>query len=249
MSAGFETLEGWYSSHDFREFDWAGWKALSSKEQDIILEELFGLFNQWRSFESKHAGAFELFDVVGNKGDLLMFNLRPTIDELIEVKHAFNQTRFAALTIARDSFSSVIELSNYVVKSNQRMADEAFVQSRLRPKLPAVRYLCFYPMNKKREGADNWYSLPVEERQNLMRAHGMTGMKFKGQVTQMICGSIGLDDWEWGVTLFADDPLVFKKVVTEMRFDEVSARFAEFGPFYVGRKVSNQDMVKLLRKD
>ena len=89
---------------------------------------------------------------------------------------------------------------------------------------------------------DNWYSLPAPERGDLMRAHGRTGRRYAGRVTQIVTGSMGLDDWEWGVTLFSDDPLLFKKLVYEMRFDEVSARFADFGPFYVGRRLAPKEL-------
>jgi chlorite dismutase len=118
--------------------------------------------------------------------------------------------------------------------------------ARLWPQVPDRRYVCFYPMNKRRSGTDNWYSLPIEERQLLMRDHGMIGRRYAGQVTQVISGSIGFDDWEWGVDLFAEDPLVFKKLIYEMRFDEVSAVYALFGTFYIGRRIAMKDLEKLL---
>jgi len=118
--------------------------------------------------------------------------------------------------------------------------------ARLWPQVPDRRYVCFYPMNKRRSGSDNWYSLPIEERQLLMRDHGMIGRRYAGQVTQVISGSIGFDDWEWGVDLFADDPLVFKKLVYEMRFDESSARYAEFGPFYFGIRLAPAEIERIL---
>ena len=99
-------------------------------------------------------------------------------------------------------------------------------------------YVCFYPMSKRRDAAQNWYTLSLDERSRLMHAHGLTGRRFAGRVQQVITGAIGLDKWEWGVTLFARDPLEFKKLVTDMRFDEVSAKYAEFGDFYVGRIIS-----------
>ena len=108
------------------------------------------------------------------------------------------------------------------------------VMSRLFLDLPAARYVCFYPMNKRRGEVVNWYSESFERRASMMREHGMIGRHYSGKVTQVISGSIGFDDWEWGVDLFAQDPLVFKKLIYEMRFDEASAKFAEFGPFYVG---------------
>jgi chlorite dismutase len=108
------------------------------------------------------------------------------------------------------------------------------VMNRLFLEVPNARYVCFYPMNKRRGETLNWYSESFERRARMMREHGMIGRTFSGRVTQVISGSIGYDDWEWGVDLFAADPLVFKKLIYEMRFDEASAKFAEFGPFYTG---------------
>lgn len=103
------------------------------------------------------------------------------------------------------------------------------------PPPPADSYVCFYPMSKRREAGQNWYTLSLEERSRLMQAHGLTGRRYAGKVQQVITGAIGLDAWEWGVTLFAKDPIDFKKLVTDMRFDEVSAKYAEFGQFFVGK--------------
>ena len=102
-------------------------------------------------------------------------------------------------------------------------------------------------MNKKRDLSDNWYMLDMEERRSLMRSHGMIGRSYAGKVKQIICGSVGFDDWEWGVTLFSDDALQFKKLVYEMRFDEVSARYGEFGSFYVGSLLDQQALDELLK--
>jgi chlorite dismutase len=99
-------------------------------------------------------------------------------------------------------------------------------------------YVCFYPMSKRRDDGQNWYALDLDERSRLMYGHGLTGRRYAGRVQQIITGAIGLDAWEWGVTLFARDPLDFKKLVTDMRFDEVSAKYAEFGEFYVGKIIS-----------
>jgi chlorite dismutase len=107
-------------------------------------------------------------------------------------------------------------------------------------------YVCFYPMSKRRASGQNWYALPLEERSRLMMAHGMTGRGYAGRVVQVISGAIGLDAWEWGVTLFAADPLAFKKIVTDMRFDEVSAQYAEFGEFYVGKTLSPAEWLQAI---
>ena len=107
-------------------------------------------------------------------------------------------------------------------------------EHRIHPRLPRRRVIAFYPMSKRREGADNWYALDFATRKELMAAHGRIGRTYRGRVLQMITGSVGLDDWEWGVTLLADDPKALRDIVYEMRFDEVSARYGEFGPFVTG---------------
>jgi chlorite dismutase len=105
---------------------------------------------------------------------------------------------------------------------------------RLFPAVPEAKYICFYPMDRKRGEQVNWYQVPMAERQRMMHEHGLIGRRYGDVVRQIISGSIGYDDWEWGVDLFADDPVVFKKLIYEMRFDEVSAVYALFGQFYIG---------------
>ena len=107
-------------------------------------------------------------------------------------------------------------------------------EQRLQPRLPRKQTICFYPMSKRRLGADNWYALEFEHRKRLMVGHARVGRRYAGRVVQLITGSTGLDDWEWGVTLFADDPAALKEIVYEMRFDEVSVRYGEFGTFVTG---------------
>jgi chlorite dismutase len=124
------------------------------------------------------------------------------------------------------------ELEAKLVAWNDRIGH--YREQRVHPNLPDRRVLCFYPMSKRREGDDNWFALPFAERKALMLGHGKVGRTFAGRVTQLITGATGLADWEWGVTLFADDPDAIKDIVYQMRFDEASARFAEFGPFIIG---------------
>jgi peroxiredoxin len=123
---------------------------------------------------------------------------------------------------------------------------EKRVASRLWLNIPPRRYVCFYPMNKHRGEVKNWYAEPLEERGRMMLEHGKIGRRYSGQVNQIISGAIGYDDWEWGVDLFAQDPLVFKKLIYEMRFDPASSRFALFGPFYVGIRTPPADIAALL---
>jgi chlorite dismutase len=169
--------------------------------------------------------------------------------ELHELERAFEQTMLSSYTTRPYSYLSVIEISRHGAPEGtvENLEDSPYVQARLYPEIPAHDgYVCFYPMSKKRDGADNWYSLSASERGDLMRAHGRTGRQYAGRVTQIVTGSMGLDDWEWGVTLFSDQPLEFKKLIYEMRFDEVSARFADFGPFYVGRRLLPDDLKRWL---
>lgn len=247
MTQGMQTLEGWYTLHDFRTVDWHKWNSLSDQERESAKEEIFTLLGQWQKIDEDENGSFAVYEIAGHKADAMFMNLRPTLGELIELERQLNKTKFASITTPVYSFVSMAELSNYVVANrDEDPMNDPMVKARLFPKIPNTQSICFYPMNKKREGQDNWYSLPFNQRRDLMRSHGLTGRKYAGRISQMIGGSIGLDDWEWCVSLFSDDPVNFKKVVTEMRFDEVSARFAEFGPFYVGNKMSREQLIEML---
>jgi peroxiredoxin len=240
------TLEGWYSYHNFRKINWEKWKAAPAEERRAAVDELLGLIRSWEENEEAKEGSTAVYSILGHKADLLFVYLRPTMQELNEIKTAFNKTRFADFTTDDYSYISVVELSNYVHNPGEDPKANPQIRERLYPIMPKWEHICFYPMNKKREGQDNWYMLSMEERAEMMRSHGMIGRKYAGKVKQIICGSVGFDDWEWGVTLFANDPLEFKHIVYEMRFDEVSARFGEFGNFLVGNIVTKESLQKLL---
>ncbi|MEX2355669.1 MAG: hydrogen peroxide-dependent heme synthase [Thermaerobacterales bacterium] len=256
MSEAPRTVEGWYALHDVRRLDWPRWKALPGQERAEIAAEASEALAGWQSVTDAAEGSSALYRVIGHKGDLMMVHFRPTAADLHALEMAFNATRLADFTTPAYSYLSVTELSQYGALSSGRsggkpgeqpeMPQDAHSLRRLKPAIPDGGFVCFYPMSKKREGEDNWYSLPLAGRQELMRAHGLTGRRFAGQVRQVISASSGFDDWEWGVTLFADDSLVFKKIVSEMRFDEVSARYALFGPFYVGIHAGPDDLISFL---
>jgi chlorite dismutase len=125
----------------------------------------------------------------------------------------------------------------------------AAMAPRLHPEIPKNKFICFYPMDRKRGESKNWYEVTMPERQRMMHEHGLVGRRYADSVRQIITGSIGLDDWEWGVDLFADDPLTFKRLIYEMRFDEVSAAYALFGSFYIGLRVQAADLPRLLDGD
>ncbi|MDF1507218.1 heme-dependent peroxidase [Robertmurraya sp. DFI.2.37] len=233
MSEAVKTLDGWYCLHDFRAMDWTTWKMISPEERQAAIHEFLGLIENWNRTQDDKKGSHALYTVVGQKADFMMMILRPTMEELNELETEFNKTKLAEFTVPMHSYVSVVELSNYL-PSDQDPYQNPEILARLYPTLPKAKYVCFYPMDKRRQGEDNWYMLPMEERRSLMRSHGMIGRSYAGQVKQIITGSVGFDDYEWGVTLFSDDVLQFKKLVYEMRFDEVSARYGEFGSFFVG---------------
>ncbi len=248
------TLEGSYILHQMFRVRWPAWKAATSVEQKRAVEEAASAFEEMeKSSEVKSAA----FSMVGHKGDLMFVHFRRTLDELNHVELRVANLNLAEFLEQTTSYLSVVELGLYEVSVrlyaalkekgiepgtagwNQAVEAELVNQRkaaapRLWPEIPPRRYVCFYPMNKMRGEEKNWYQAPIAARQRMMREHGVIGRRYAGQVTQIISGSIGFDDWEWGVDLFADDPLVFKKLVYEMRFDEASAVYGQFGTFYVG---------------
>lgn len=240
------TLEGWYVLHDFRKIDWESWKLATEEERQAALDELLTLTNEWAANDEAKEGSTAVYSILGHKADLVFMFLRPTLEALQELETAFNKTRFADFTVSAYSYVSVVELSNYVNSPDNDPYADPQIRARLFPTLPKAKHICFYPMNKKRAGEDNWYMLTMEQRREMMRSHGMIGRKYAGKIKQIITGSVGFDDWEWGVTLFSDDPLQFKSIVYEMRFDEVSARFGEFGNFLVGNILDEAGVKKLL---
>ncbi len=247
MNEALQTLEGWYIHQDFRSIDWPSWKLMSPEERQEAVDELLSLYASWKETEERKEGSSGMFSILGHKADLLFMHLRPTLEELNDIETQFNKTRFADVTLAGYSYVSVVELSNYVASANKDPETNAYIQRRLKPIIPDRKHICFYPMNKRRTDQNNWYMLSMDERREMMRSHGMIGRKYAGQVMQVIAGSIGFDDWEWGVTLFADDPLVYKKLIYEMRFDEVSARYSDFGNFLVGNKLSEEQLQTILK--
>ncbi|MFS0637607.1 hydrogen peroxide-dependent heme synthase [Mesobacillus foraminis] len=245
MSDAAETLEGWYCLNDFRKVDWKSWKALSNEQRKEALEEVLQLWDQ-SDYEEKVEGSHALFQILGHKADIMLMFLRPTLEELADIETAFSKTKFAEYTRQTTSYVSVVELSNYLPKGEDPYKKPE-IRARLYPRIPQKDYICFYPMNKLRVGTNNWYMLPSEERNQMMRNHSLIGRKYAGKVRQIILGSVGFDDYEWGVALFAENPVHFKKLIYEMRFDEVSARFGEFGSFYIGRNLTKELFNRLLQ--
>jgi hydrogen peroxide-dependent heme synthase len=258
-----ETVEGWYALHQLFRIDraWARSRTPTQRAtQDAgairALDEL--------AEPADGAGWSAVVDIAGSQADLMLVHFRPTLGALRDVQRRLAcEPLFDHLPLVY-SFLSVTEAGLYSLSAKVaaeraaaggRAGDAEYrsamevraaaeratphVQRRIYPDLPAdMGIVCFYPMSKKRLAGQNWYALGLEERSRLMQAHGATGRRYAGRVQQVITGAIGLDAWEWGVTLFARDALDIKRLVTDMRFDEVSATYAEFGPFYVGERMA-----------
>jgi len=234
-----ETLEGWYALHQVFTFIDQDVRARAREHHSALAAALdTGGADGWSV----------LVTLIGSTADVMLIHVRPTLDAIGEVQCRVADSEWTRALRLDSSFLSVTEAGLYHLSAQlggdpdelaRRVAAERenpHVKRRLYPPVPdGMPYVCFYPMSKRRNPAQNWYALALEERSRLMRTHGETGRRYAGKVVQIITGAIGLDAWEWGVTLFAKDPLDFKKLVTDMRFDEVSACYAEFGPFHVGR--------------
>lgn len=248
------TIEGAGVLHQMFRFRRPEWRKLSAEQKQEITAEASAVLAKMETDREGQSAAFSLF---GHKGDLLLVHFRNSFAQLKSAELEIANLRLSDFLEPATSYLSVVELGLYEssVKTYRHLQDHGIepnspewkaviqetidrqteaMRSRLYPQIPAARYLCFYPMDRRRGEGKNWYQLPIEERQRQMEEHGRIGRKYAGIVKQIITGSIGFDDWEWGVDLFADDPLEFKKLIYEMRFDEVSAVYALFGTFYVG---------------
>jgi chlorite dismutase len=257
------TLEGACVLHQMMRVRWAEWKAVALPVQRGILKEALPLLID---MEARAEGQSAVYSMLGHKGDLLFLHFRGSFDELNEAELAIRRMELSHFLEPVTSYLSVIELGLYdsSLKAYNSLASRGIAPEseewkteinqvlvtqrkamapRLWPEIPKNRYLCFYPMDRKRGEQRNWYQVPMADRQRMMHDHGMIGRRYAGEVKQIITGSIGFDDWEWGVDLFADDPLVFKKLIYEMRFDEVSAVYALFGTFYVGLRFAAEEML------
>lgn len=259
------TIEGYSVLHQMFRFR-SEWRPLRPAHKQEIAEEAAQVFQQW---EENTTGQSTLYSLLGHKGDLMLLHFRESFDELNRAEMRFAQLRLSDYLEPATSYLSVIELGLYEssLKTYRELIDRGLephstewkqavndtlsrqreaMRPRLYPEIPKTRYICFYPMDRRRGEDKNWYTLPIEERARQMNEHGLVGRRYAGEVKQIITGSIGFDDWEWGVDLFADDPLVFKRLIYEMRFDEVSAVYALFGHFYVGVHCSWCGLGKLL---
>jgi hydrogen peroxide-dependent heme synthase len=263
------TLEGSYVLHQMFRFRRAAWRQLSEAERERLLTGAVELLTGMEQAAKGHPNQSAVYSHLGHKGDLLLLHFRDSLEDLHRAELAISQLELSDYLEPSHSYISVVELGLYESSSktynqlaegglepyspqwNAAVAEvvarqAAAMTPRLYPEIPSAKYLCFYPMDRKRGEEKNWYQVPMPERQRMMHEHGMIGRRYADCVRQIITGSIGFDDWEWGVDLFAEDPLVFKKLIYEMRFDEVSAVYALFGSFYLGLRVRAADLPKVL---
>jgi len=264
------TLEGSSLLHQFFRFDWKAWRATPPPERDRIAAHAVAVLKNLEREAPDAPIRSALFSQLGHKGDLILVHFRDSLKSLNQVELDLAQTELYEYLDLEHSYVSVVELGLYessrktyeaaaalglqthspewqaeIAATLDRQTDA--MAPRLFPVVPESKYLCFYPMDRKRGEQANWYTVPFAERQRMMHEHGLIGRRYGDQVKQIISGSIGLDDWEWGVDLFADDPVTFKKLIYEMRFDEVSAVYALFGQFYIGLRLPADRLTHWLR--
>jgi len=245
--------EGWHCSHHFYRFDRGRLKQLSAAELSEGRAAMIATLDP----EGPEACTRSQTSIVsGHKADFGLMLLDPDPLKVDSVHQRLLSGPLGSALEPTYSFVSLTEVSEYVPsfeQYGQRLVEEGEEQGspsyeaklkayatreemmrrqRLTPEFPPWPSTCFYPMNKKRKVGENWFTLSFDERNKLMAEHGRSGMKFGGKVTQLITVAVGLDDWEWGVTLWARNPQFLKEIVYKMRFDEASARYAEFGQFY-----------------
>jgi len=252
--------EGWHVMHLFYHVDHAQWSLYSDEEKRYAKTRLTELVQEIRATPDTH---LLIFSIATPKADLGFMLLTPDLQiansyekqlslslgpEILSPVYSYlSQTEGSEYTTTREQYAAETLIAEKALgegtpeyeaalrEFDERMAH--YLQHRLYPVLPDWPVICFYPMSKRRNGPDNWYSLDYETRRKLMAGHAKVGRTYSGRILQLITGSTGLDEYEWGVTLLAKDTINIKSIVHEMRFDEVTARYGEFGDFYIGMQL------------
>jgi len=255
-----ESLDSWWILHRMFTFDRLAWDAVSPDEQHEVVGEAIKALEALKKGDDSDVGFAQM---VGHKADLMFTHYSKNYEGLAHAQTVVDKLRISEFIAPAASYVSILELGLYdatgkihaaLAEQNLKPATQEWIEAfdnmlkeqekvphhagRLWARIPQRRYVCFYPMDKKRGEDVNWYMLPFADRARLMVDHGKIGRTYHGLVTQVISGSIGFDDFEWGVDLYADDPIVFKKLIYEMRFDEASAKYGHFGDFYSGVQFS-----------
>jgi peroxiredoxin len=243
--------EGWHVLHLFYRIEYGQWQLLTAEERRAGKTALAELVQEIRATPDTQLLTFSVVTPKADLGFMLMtpdlqnanaFEKRLTLalgpDILTPVYSFLSMTERSEYTMTEEEYIAQLIAENHpepakaIAEFQGRMSK--YLKDRVTPALPPWPVLCFYPMTKRRTEGANWYSLPFEERKKLMSGHARVGRMWSGKIIQLITGATGLDDAEWGVTLFAHDPYDIKAIVYQMRFDEVSARYSDFGEFYIG---------------
>lgn len=261
--------EGLHVLHLFYKIEYGQWELLSPDEQRRAKTALSSLVQEIRATDSTQ---LLVFSVVSPKADISFMLLTPDLHTANRFEKRLGLALGADILTSVYSFFSLTEASEYTSTDEELAANLAaegelkpgtpefdakmgeirarmakYKKDKLYPNLPDWPVYCFYPMSKRRGEKNNWYALPFEERKKLMGGHARVGRKYHGKILQLITGSTGLDDAEWGVTLFAHDTFHVKEIVYEMRFDPVSADYAEFGEFYIGLQLPLDELFHRLQ--
>lgn len=256
--------EGWHCSHFYYSFDRVGLQQLSSDELTLAKEQFCDVLATSEDGPER----LQISIVSGHKADFGLMIMDPNPLTIDRAHQKLLNTKLGAILKTTYSFVSVTEISEYVptieqyaarlVEDGEEMDSPTYEaklnaykqrepimrKQRLTPDFPVWPATCFYPMNKIRIPQANWFMMDHAERNKLMADHARSGMAFAGKVQQLITTSVGLDDWEWGVTLWARNPEYLKDIVYLMRFDEASAKYAEFGPFYTSYIASAEEVLR-----
>ena len=264
---------GWHFLHLYYRIDRARLAAIPEADVQLGRDELAAILDPGRlGGDDPPVTGLQAFAVPGHKADFGLVVAGPDLRAVHGVQTAVEASTLGPALVPTYSFYSITEISEYVpdveaygktLREREGMDPESAAyktklaqyanrlgpmnRQRLTPEFPEWPCLCFYPMSKMRQAEQNWYLLPFEQRTELMAAHGRSGMKFAGRVSQVITASTGLDDWEWGVTLWAKNPQYLKDIVYTMRFDESSAKYALFGPFYFGYILPAAELFEAIR--
>jgi peroxiredoxin len=264
IPVSLEPQEGWHCTHLYYRFDRGVLQGMESEDIQLARRQLIAILDPSGPTATKR---LQVSVVAGHKADFGLLLMDPNPLKVDAVHQSLLASQFGPALVPTYSFVSITEVSEYVpsveqyadrlVAEGEERGSPAFEakvrgysarepmmrKQRITPDLPTWPAMCFYPMNKKRKVVENWFLLPFPERNRLMAEHARSGMTFAGKVSQIITVGLGFEDWEWGVTLWAKNPEFLKDIVYRMRFDEASARYAEFGPFYTSYVMSASDML------
>ncbi len=255
--------------HQLFRIEWSALKLLEPPDAVEMLREFGDLLA--KRAEPGEMGWSGAYRIAGGGIDVMLLHFRPDLEGLIQAGHEIQLSALGDFLSLEQEYISVVEMGLYALTATlaetvepadreawnsaldrelEGQREQSYIKKRLYPVQPeAMPYVCYYPMDKRRSSGQNWYTLSLQKRAALMSAHGSIGRQYAGRISQVISGSMGLADWEWAVTLWAPDPIEFKNIISEMRYDEASAEYADFGRFFVGKRMHPSEFGDLLAKE